>query len=62
MKIDYRTKEESNKIQETEFLALTPHERVIHFLRLSEQVSKFKTKANREKSEKDNFIIEINHG
>ena len=61
MKVSYQTKKESNEIQEREFLALSPHERVMHFLRLSEQISHFKTKANSERAEKNNFIIEINH-
>ncbi len=59
MEINYRTKEESNRIQKQEFLALTPHERIMHFLKISEQVSQFKTKTDRAQPEKNNFILEM---
>jgi len=58
MTIKFRTKEESNREQEAEFLALTPHERVLRFFELVRQVNRFKTINQDEK--KDNFIIVIN--
>lgn len=61
MKIEFRSKEESNKEQEKEFLALSPAERVQRFFRLMEQLSLFeKKKKNEENSKKDNFVIIIN--
>jgi len=58
MTIKFRTKEESNHEQEAEFLALTPHERVLRFFELVRQVNRFKTINQDEK--KDNFVIVIN--
>ncbi len=58
MTIKFRTKEESNREQEAEFLALTPHERVLRFFELVRQVNRFKTTNQDEK--KDNFVIVIN--
>lgn len=58
MTIKFRTKEESNREQEAEFLALTPHERVLRFFELVRQVNRFSTINQDEK--KDNFVIVIN--
>ncbi|MCB0537075.1 MAG: hypothetical protein R2836_05370 [Chitinophagales bacterium] len=58
MKIQYTTKEESNYMQEQEFLALKPVERIYAFLRLSEKLKDFPSKKEVEK--KDNFLIIIN--
>ena len=56
VKIEYRSKEESNSDQEKEFLQLTPVERIYSFLNLMVQSKGFPTKA---KTKKDNFLIEI---
>jgi hypothetical protein len=37
MKITYTTKDESNKVQQAEFLALSPVERLYRFLMLMEK-------------------------
>lgn len=58
MTIKFRTKEESNREQEKEFLALSPHERVLRFFELVRQVNRFKT--NKQDDKKDNFVIVIN--
>ena len=54
----FRTKEESNREQEIEFLALTPHERVVRFFELVRQVKRFRSVNQNEKN--DNFIIQLN--
>lgn len=56
MKITYTTKEESNKIQQAEFLALSPVERFYRFLMLME---KSKWLNHHRKEEKNNFKIVI---
>lgn len=58
MKITYTTKEESNQLQQAEFLALTPVERFYRFLWLMEK-SKWLTPKNKENNTK-NFEIIIN--
>jgi hypothetical protein len=60
MKITYTTKEESNKIQQAEFLALNPVERFYRFLLLMEK-SKWLTNPNK-KEQKNNFEIVIELG
>jgi hypothetical protein len=57
MKITYQDKAQSNEAQEKEFLKLSPIERIYSFIKLSQQLKNFPTKAEKEK--KDNFIIEI---
>jgi hypothetical protein len=57
MKITYTTKEESNQIQQAEFLALSPLERFYRFLLLMEK-SKWLTNPNK-KEQKNNFEIVI---
>lgn len=59
MTIKFRTKEESNLEQEKEFLALSPHERVLRFFELIRQVNRFKINKPEEKKN-DNFVIVIN--
>ena len=57
MKVNFQTKEESNKKQLDDFLKLSKAERFYQFLKLIEKVKKFpiknKTKTN------SNFFIEI---
>lgn len=56
MKMFFRTKEESNKIQEEEFLKLTPSERVLSFISHIYYFKNFPTtKADKHK----NFVIVI---
>jgi len=58
MEINFTSKEESNRKQEKEFLALTPFERVLRFFQLSHQINLFPTAKPREVNS-SNFIIEI---
>lgn len=60
MNLEFRTKEESNREQEKEFLALSGWERVQRFLELSRKVKRFKTKKKSDDSKKDNFVIDFN--
>lgn len=62
MKIEFRTKEESNREQEKDFLALLPHERVLRFFDLVRQVNRFKTNKVEDESKKNNFVIDFNRG
>jgi len=55
MEIRFQTKEESNRLQEKEFLALSPSERVAQFFALSRYMLKFPTKHPKKPS--SNFII-----
>lgn len=56
MKMFFRTKDESNKIQEEDFFKLTPSERVLSFFSLIYYFKNFPTT----KTEKNrNFIIVI---
>jgi len=57
MEIRFTTKEESKKLREAEFLALSGAERVLTFFKLSYEMRHFHSKDSSEK--KDNFIIEI---
>ena len=57
MKLTYTTKEESNMIQQAEFLALSPVERFYRFLLLMEK-SKWLINPNK-KEQKNNFEIVI---
>ncbi|WP_158727910.1 MULTISPECIES: hypothetical protein [unclassified Flavobacterium] len=56
MKMSFRTKEESNKMQEKEFLKLTPVERVMKFFEL---IYFFKDFPVTTKEKNNNFIIII---
>ena len=55
MEIKFQTKEESNKLQEKEFLALSPSERVARFFSLSRYMLKFPAK--HPKNLTNNFVI-----
>lgn len=57
MKILYHTKEESNRLQEEDFLNLSGSERVWYFFRLSIQINKFPVKHQKKIS--NNLVIEI---
>lgn len=57
MKISSRTKEESNKEQQEEFLKLSPVERIYSFLNLMERLKDYPTLAA--PKNQDNFIIRI---
>ena len=56
MKIFFRIKEQSNEVQEEEFLKLSPSERVLVFFELVYFFNQFPTKTPKNKS--NNFIIE----
>lgn len=58
IKITYRTKEESNKIQEEEFMKLSGAERFYKFLDLMLFMKQFPSKENSE-DKKNNFVIVI---
>jgi hypothetical protein len=57
MKIFYGTKEQHKELKQKEFLALTPVERFYAFLRLSERIAEFPTKAETVK-DSGNFVIQ----
>ncbi len=59
MKITYTTKDESNKVQQAEFLALSPLERLYRFLMLME---KSKWLNHHKEVKKNNFEIVIELG
>jgi hypothetical protein len=58
MQIRFQTKEESKRLQEEEFLKLSPAERFYAFLRLSERMKSFPAKI-KEETKTDNFVIII---
>lgn len=60
MQINYRSKAESNRLQQEEFLKLSPAERFYAFLALSERISKFPLQRPDMHRWKGNFVIEIN--
>ena len=57
MEIHFRTKEESNRIQQEEFLKLAPVDRFYAFLDLMYAMKDFPSK-ERNKN-KDNFVIKL---
>ena len=57
MEINFRSKEESNEIQQAEFLKLTPVERFYAFMDLMWTLRKSPQK--NKKVKKDNFLIVI---
>lgn len=57
MKVFFRTKEESNRVQEEEFLKLAPQERFYSFLALMNKLKTFKPSSG---SKNNNFKIIIN--
>ena len=58
MKIQFQTKDESNKKQLDDFLKLSKQERIYSFLRLMQEMKRFPIKV--EKKETSNFLIVIN--
>lgn len=62
MEINYRSKEESNRIQQEEFLRLSGAERFYAFLALSERMSKFPVKKPDPDRWSKNFqiVIDVN--
>ncbi|MBK5213940.1 MAG: hypothetical protein JJE55_09815 [Flavobacteriaceae bacterium] len=58
MEITFRTKEESNKIQEVAFLKLPTAERFFEFLRLCHELKNFPSR-EKDSVEKNNFEIVI---
>ena len=59
MELRFQTKEESNQLQQDEYLKLSKVERLYAFFRLMEQMSKFPIQ-NKQDKNKDNFVIVIN--
>ena len=57
MKITFRTKEDSNKLQTEDFLKLSKSERIYAFINLLLKSKQLPKKTKAEKS--DNFLIEI---
>lgn len=57
MKIQFQTKEESNKRQREEFLKLSGMERIYSFLNLAYRVNQYPTKNKIDKSK--NFILTL---
>ena len=57
MEVHFRSKEESNKIQQEEFLKLSPAERIYAFLDLMYKMRKYPTLSKAKKN--DNFLIVI---
>lgn len=56
MEIRFTTKEESKALQEEEFLALSPSERVLHFFLFSKKI--LELSKERPEVNKNNFILE----
>jgi hypothetical protein len=59
VEIKFTTKEQSNIEQEQAFLKLSPHERFVAFIRLSNQILKLPTRKPQEK--KNNFVVSLYH-
>jgi hypothetical protein len=57
VEIRFITKEQSNYEQEQSFLKLSPHERFVAFIRLSNQILKLPTRKLKEK--KNNFVLSL---
>lgn len=57
MVIEFRTKKQSNEIQEKDFLSLSPSERIYSFLNLMMNSKKLPSK--KEITKRDNFFIEL---
>jgi hypothetical protein len=57
MKIQFQTKEESNKKQQEEFLKLSGMERIYSFLNLAYRLNQYPTKNKIDKSK--NFILTL---
>ncbi len=59
MEINYRNKDESNRLQEEAFLQLSPAERFYAFLELSERMSRFPVREGHKRPNNKNFLIVI---
>ncbi len=59
MELHFQTKEESNQLQQDEFLKLSKVERLYAFFRLMERMSTFPVK-NKVDKNTNNFLIVIN--
>jgi len=57
MEINFRTKEESNRIQREEFLKLSPAERIYSYFDLMYKMKRFPVRIKEDKS--NNFLIVI---
>lgn len=58
MEISFTTKEESKRLEEKRFLALTPSERLMEFLESMAYFTQFPSKVPEKKN--DNFVIILN--
>ena len=58
MQISFTNKDRQDKIQQDEFLKLSPTERVVRFFILSEQMLFFPIK-NKKKPSSNNFVIDF---
>lgn len=56
-KIIFATKQENNERREKEFLALSPNQRAMQFLKMVGEYNKFESRATRQT--KGNFIVEM---
>ena len=57
MIVEFRTKDQSNKIQEEDFLSLSPADRIYSFLNLMMKSKNLPSKGSPAKN--NNFIIEL---
>ena len=57
MEINFRTKEDSNKVQRERFLELTPVQRIYAFFDLMYRIKDYPVSKNEERN--DNFLIVI---
>ena len=57
-KLIFDTKENNNQRREDEFLALTPHERFIAFLRMVQAHAKLHPMKENPNRQKNNFVVE----
>ena len=57
-KIFFGSKEENNKRRLKEALARTPHERLVFFLRMCEEMQVFENNTPHPNRAKNNFIVE----
>jgi hypothetical protein len=57
VEIKFTTKEQSNFEQEQAFLKLSPHERFVAFIRLSNQILKLPRLKSKDK--KNNFVLSL---
>ena len=61
MEVFFRNKEESNKLQQEEFLALLPVDRFYSFLGLIHRLKDFPTNSDAlKRKEEKNFVVKIN--